>query len=107
MIGPSAVTAVGQQIDISLMPSVIRTPVLSDEPPSCVTVPLTVELGSTEMALREILSLGPGSVVSLNRQMGRPLDILVNGELVGRGEVVVVEEHFGVRVTELVRPPVR
>lgn len=68
-----------------------------------VTVPVTVELGATEMLVKEILAVGPGSVVKLDRPLGKPLDILVNGELVGRGEVVVVDEQFGVRVTELVK----
>lgn len=70
-----------------------------------VAVPLTVELGGVEMQIREILGLGPGSIIKLEQRVGKPLDILVNGELVGRGEVVVVDEQFGVRVTELVRSP--
>lgn len=69
-----------------------------------VTVPVTVELGATEMFVKEILAVGPGSVIKLDRSLGKPLDILVNGELVGRGEVVVVDEQFGVRVTELMKP---
>lgn len=69
-----------------------------------VTVPVTVELGSTEMNIREIMNLGPGSVVRLDRPLGEPADIMVNGELVGRGEVVVVDDLFGIRVTELISP---
>ncbi len=69
-----------------------------------VAVPVTIELGSTRMFLREILDLGPGAVVRLDRSVGDPVDVLVNGELVGRGEVVVVDDQFGVRVTELLRP---
>lgn len=69
-----------------------------------VTVPVTCELGGTTMSLREILGLGPGSVVRLDRPLGEPVDILVNGERVGKGEVVVVDDQFGVRVTELVEP---
>ncbi len=69
-----------------------------------VTVPVTVELGSTEMFVKDILAVGPGSVIKLDRALGKPLDILVNGELVGRGEVVVVDEQFGIRVAELMKP---
>ena len=66
-----------------------------------VTVPVTIDLGGTRMPLREVLALGPGSVVKLDRPLGEPVDIKVNGELVGRGEVVVVDDQFGVQVTEL------
>jgi flagellar motor switch protein FliN/FliY len=69
-----------------------------------VIVPVTIELGATELPLRKILELGPGSIVRLDRSLGEPADILVNGELVGRGEVVVVDDQFGVRVTELLNP---
>ena len=71
-----------------------------------VTVPVAIELGSTQMSLREVLKLGPGSLVKLERAVGDPVDILVNGELVGRGEVVVVGDQFGIRVTELLSPDV-
>jgi flagellar motor switch protein FliN len=67
-----------------------------------VVVSITIELGATEMPLGEVLELGSGSVVKLDRVVGDPVDILVNHELVGRGEVVVVDDSFGVRVTELV-----
>ena len=69
-----------------------------------VTVPVTIELGSTEMFFRDVMALGPGAVVRLDRPVGDPVDLLVNGEPVGRGEVVVVDERYGVRVTELCRP---
>lgn len=68
-----------------------------------VELEVTVQLGETHMKIREILSCGPGSVVELDRLAGEAVDILVNGYLVARGEVVVVAENFGVRVTELVR----
>lgn len=70
-----------------------------------VTVALSVELGGAEMPLSEILSLGTNSIVKLDRAVGEPVDILINRELVGRGEVVVVEDHLGVRVTELLKSP--
>jgi flagellar motor switch protein FliN/FliY len=69
-----------------------------------VTVTVTIELGSTELPLRDILELGPGSVVQLDRVLGEPVDILINRELVGKGEVVVVGDQFGVRVTQLLNP---
>ncbi len=66
-----------------------------------------VELGRSSMAVREILTLGPGSVVELDRMAGEPVDVSINGTLVARGEVVVVDEKFGVRVTEIVTPAKR
>ncbi len=64
---------------------------------------VTVELGRTELTVSEVLGLGPGSVVELDRLAGEPVDILVNDRLIARGEVVVVDENFGVRVVEVVR----
>ncbi len=72
-------------------------------------VPLrvTVELGRTEMSIREVLSLGPGSVVELSKVAGEVVDILVNGKLIAHGEVVVIDDMFGVRVTDIVPPAAR
>lgn len=64
---------------------------------------VSVELGRTEMKVSEVLSLGPGSVIELDRLSGEPVDILVNDRLIARGEVVVVDENFGVRVVEVIR----
>ena len=72
-----------------------------------VDVKLTVEIGSTELTLRELLALGENSVIELDRQANELLDVFVNGTLVGRGEVVTVGERFGVRMTELVNPDKR
>ena len=72
-----------------------------------VDVKLTVEIGSTTLALRELLALGEGSVIELDRQANELLDVFVNGTLIGRGEVVTVGERFGVRLTELVSPEKR
>ena len=69
-----------------------------------VVVTMTVQLGGTSVPLRDVLKMGPGSVVRLDRALGEPVDILINRELVGRGEVVVVDDHFGVRVTQLLDP---
>ena len=70
-------------------------------------VPLTVtaELGSCKMFVRDILKLGTGSIVELDRLAGGPVDLLVNDRLVARGEVVAIDENFGVRVTELIEKP--
>lgn len=66
-----------------------------------VNLPISIELGRTKMAISDILSLGPGSVVELNKLAGEPVDLLVNGRIVARGEVVVIDENFGVRITQL------
>lgn len=63
---------------------------------------LTVELGSSKMKIKEVLDLGRGSVVELNRLAGEPVDLLINGKLVAKGEVVVINENFGLRITEIV-----
>jgi len=63
---------------------------------------VSVELGRTRMSVRELLSLTPGTIVQLDRAAGSPVDLLVNGTLLARGEVVVVDEEFAVRVTEIV-----
>ena len=66
-----------------------------------VPVELTVEIGRTRMTIGETLALGPGAIVSLNRLAGEPVDLLVNGTPIARGEVVVIDEEFGLRVTEV------
>lgn len=67
-----------------------------------VPLQVTVELGRTRKLIREILELGPGSVMELDKLAGEPVDVLVNGKLIAKGEVVVIDENFGVRVTEIV-----
>jgi flagellar motor switch protein FliN/FliY len=67
-----------------------------------VEMDVTVELGRARMAVRHVLSLMPGSVVELDRAAGAPVDLLVNGTLIARGEVVVIDEEFGVRISEIV-----
>jgi flagellar motor switch protein FliN/FliY len=69
-----------------------------------VDVKLTVEIGSTQLSLRELLALGESSVIELDRQANELLDVFVNGTLIGRGEVVTVGDRFGVKMTELVQP---
>jgi flagellar motor switch protein FliN len=69
-----------------------------------VPVELAVEIGRTHMTIRETLALGPGSIVTLNRLAGEPVDLLVNGKPIARGEVVVIDEEFGLRITEVASP---
>ena len=70
-----------------------------------VAMEVTVELGRTQLSVRELLSLCPGDVLELDRAAGSPADLLVNGRLIARGEVVVVDENFALRVTEIVAQP--
>jgi flagellar motor switch protein FliN/FliY len=70
-----------------------------------VPMAVTVQLGSTRMTVRELLALTPGSVVELDRAAGSPVDVLVNGTLLARGEVVVVDEEYAVRISEIVSHP--
>ena len=72
-----------------------------------VPLELSVELGRTRMSIQELLSLGPGSVIELDKVAGEPLDILVNNRLVARGEAVVVNDKFGIRITDIVSPAER
>jgi flagellar motor switch protein FliN len=72
-----------------------------------VPLELSVELGRTRMSIQELLSLGPGSVIELDKVAGEPLDILVNDRLVARGEAVVVNDKFGIRITDIVSPAER
>jgi flagellar motor switch protein FliN/FliY len=72
-----------------------------------VELPVSIELGKTRMRISDILALGPGSIVELDKLVGEPVDLLVNRKTVARGEVVVVEESFGLRITMLVSPEER
>jgi flagellar motor switch protein FliN/FliY len=67
-----------------------------------VEMEVTAELGRTRMSVRDLLSLAPGAVIELDRLAGGPADLLVNGRLIARGEVVVIDENFGIRITEIV-----
>ena len=68
---------------------------------------VTVELGRSRMVVSELLNLGQGSVIELNKLAGEPMEILVNDKLVARGEAVVVNEKFGVRLTDIISPKER
>jgi flagellar motor switch protein FliN/FliY len=68
-------------------------------------LPVAIEFGRTTMTVQEVLDLGPGSVVQLQRMVGEPVDIYVSDRRLAEGEVVVVGEHFGVRVTRVLTTP--
>ncbi|MEI0579854.1 flagellar motor switch protein FliN [Brachyspira pilosicoli] len=69
-----------------------------------VTMNMTVELGRATMTIKDILGLGEGSIIELQKLAGEPVDLLVNGKLIAKGEVVVIDENFGVRVTDIISP---
>ncbi|MHB0989938.1 MAG: flagellar motor switch protein FliN [Burkholderiales bacterium] len=72
-----------------------------------IPVQLTVELGRTKIAIKNLLQLAQGSVVELAGMAGEPMDILINGFLIAQGEVVVVNDKFGIRVTDIISPAER
>jgi flagellar motor switch protein FliN len=88
----------------------LSTPDAAPEPPgmadlrrlSDVPIDLTVEIGRTRLTVGETLELRQGSILTLNRMAGEPVDLLVNGTPIARGEVVVIDEQFGVRITDVV-----
>jgi flagellar motor switch protein FliN/FliY len=113
-ISPAESTAPDAELAESDRPSVrpiefdpLRRRALGEEHASIdllldVKLPITVELGRTEVEVKEILEFAPGSIVELDKLANEPVDLLVNGVLVARGEVVVVEDNFGIKITELV-----
>jgi flagellar motor switch protein FliN/FliY len=86
-LGPNA-PAAGQEVNLNLILDVAVT--------------LALEVGRVRMPVRELLQLSPGAIVELDRLAGEPLDVLVNGVRIARGEVVVVHDKFGIRLTEVV-----
>jgi len=109
MVMPYAMPAVQ---DVNISPAQFQTfqpvqsPLLQTENIDLLLdVPLevTVELGRTSKSIKEILDFAPGTIVELNRLAGEPIDVLVNGKYVAKGEVVVIEEAFGIRVTEVIK----
>ena len=72
-----------------------------------IPVQLTVELGRTKILIKNLLQLSQGSVVGLNGLAGEPLDVLVNGTLIAKGEVVVINDKFGIRLTDIITPAER
>lgn len=88
---PKQVNALPQEADSEKMDLILDIP-----------VSVTVEIGRTKMTIRNLLQLNQGGIVPLDRLAGDPLDVLVNGTLVAHGEVVVVNDKFGVRLTDIV-----
>lgn len=72
-----------------------------------IPVTISMEVGNTEISIRNLLQLNQGSVIELDRLAGEPLDVLVNGTLIAHGEVVVVNEKFGIRMTDVISPSER
>ena len=68
-----------------------------------VPLEVTAELGRTHKSIQEILDFAPGTIIELNKIAGEPIDVLVNGKYVAKGEVVVIEESFGIRITEIMK----
>ena len=86
----------------SASPGDVNMDVILDIP-----VTISMEVGHTRMNIRNLLHLNQGSVVELNRMAGEPLDVMVNGTLIAHGEVVVVNEKFGIRLTDIISPAER
>ena len=85
---------------------------LAESPPNVqmlldINLNVTIELGRTRLSIRKVLELGPGSIIELDRLAGEPVDLLVNDKVVAKGEVVVVDEYFGIRIISLVSPEER
>jgi flagellar motor switch protein FliN/FliY len=68
-----------------------------------VKVPLMVVLGETQISVEELARIGEGSIITLNRNAGEPVDVLAAGELVAKAEVVVIDENFGIRVSDVIK----
>jgi flagellar motor switch protein FliN/FliY len=87
-LGPKGAAPAGQEMNLNLILDVAVT--------------LALEVGRTRMAVRDLLQLAPGAIVELDRLASEPLDVLVNGVRIARGEVVVVNDKFGIRLTDVV-----
>src|ERR671935_1828160 len=94
------------EVELPQLPAQTPTPSQSSDLSLVLDVPveLAVEIGRTRMTIREMLAIAPGSIVALNRIAGEPVDLLVNGKRIARGEVVAIDEEFGLRVTEVIPP---
>jgi len=68
---------------------------------------VSVELGRAKIVIRDLVQLGPGSIIELDKLIGEPVDVLINDNLIARGEVVVFDENFGIRITDIVTPTER
>lgn len=103
--------AISQEADINVRPAAFQAfdmASISQQKENIdliMDVPLevTVQLGRTQKSIREILEFAPGTILELNKLAGEPVDVLVNGKLVSKGEVVVIEENFGIRITDIIK----
>ncbi|MDR7252826.1 flagellar motor switch protein FliN/FliY [Nocardioides sp. BE266] len=103
LVPDTAVSAASAPVTAEpVVPQPARLPQRGIEMLHGVDMEVTVELGRTTMTVRDLLALSPGEVLELDRAAGSPADLLVNGRLIARGEVVVVDEDFGLRVTEII-----
>jgi len=94
--------AFNEVVDDGIAGSDVNLDVVLDIP-----VNISMEIGRTKISIRNLLQLNQGSVVELDRLAGEPMDVLVNGTLIARGEVVVVNEKFGIRLTDIISPAER
>ncbi len=98
--------ATAQKVQAAELQEERTTPIMDHNLQLILDVPLqvTVELGRTEKLVRDVLDLSPGSVIELDKLAGEPVDILVNQKYIAKGEVVVIDENFGIRITDIIRP---
>ena len=101
-LGWFAVRVRGARVPVPGAASSVPTPRASMRVLYDVDMTLTAELGRARLPLRQVLELAPGTVLELDRAAGAPADVMINGRLIARGEVVVVDEEYGVRITEIV-----
>ncbi|MCC6277102.1 MAG: flagellar motor switch protein FliN [Oligoflexia bacterium] len=104
-----ALEAVTEQVDQALADQAVEGQAKAEKPRNLdliLDIPLkvTVELGRAKMIVNDLLALGQGSVIELNKLAGEPMEVLVNDKLVAKGEAVVVNEKFGVRLTDIISP---
>ena len=99
---PAEFDTLREEADETTTPGDVNMEVILD-----VSVTLSMEVGRTRIPIRNLLQLNQGSVVELDRAAGEPLDVFVNGTLIAHGEVVVVNEKFGIRLTDVISPAER
>ena len=109
--------ALGEQADAEIKPAKLEefdesAPISMEERRKLdaildIPVTITMEVGRSQISIRNLLQLNQGSVVELDRVAGEPLDVLVNGTLIAQGEVVVVNDKFGIRLTDIITPSER
>lgn len=104
---PKGTAAPVHQVDVDPVKTVPKAPPDTESNLKLILdipVEVKVEVGHSRLSIREVLNLGPGAIVELDRTAGSPADLIVNGAKVGQGDVVVVDESYGIRITKLVDP---